>query len=125
VCGVLLSTVAGMSLGTVGGEMPWLGNCLLRRGSNSNCFYFMVPGHLQSASQHGAVFTGVMPVSAIIFSYLSLHEPFQWPHLWGGLCVLAGLGFIIWESDKTHKESSNKGNEKNIYTTRYLEDYVS
>ena len=55
-CGVLLSTVAGMLLGTVGGEMPWLGNCLLRLGSNSNCFYFMIPGHLQSASQHGGRF---------------------------------------------------------------------
>ncbi len=41
-----------------------------------------------------AVFTGVMPVSAVLLSYLVLGEQLSWAHLLGGLCVVAGVGFI-------------------------------
>jgi len=72
-----------------------------------------------------AVFTGVMPVSAVIFSYIILHEPFQWSHLWGGLCVLAGLGFIIRESFSTsNKKSLDKGDKKTFTLSKYIKDNV-
>ena len=45
-----------------------------------------------------AGFTGIMPVSAVFLSYMILGEPFAWSHLWGGLCVLAGIGFIVHQS---------------------------
>ncbi len=42
-----------------------------------------------------AVFTSIMPVSAVLLSYLILQEPFAWSHIWGGLCVLIGLILIV------------------------------
>lgn len=36
-----------------------------------------------------AVFTGVLPVSAVTLSYIVLGEPFQRAHVIGGVCVLA------------------------------------
>ncbi|MDA8210318.1 MAG: DMT family transporter [Clostridia bacterium] len=41
-----------------------------------------------------AVFTGVMPVSAVLLAYIVLNEPLSWAHILGGLCVLIGIGFI-------------------------------
>ncbi|ACY16858.1 DMT family transporter [Haliangium ochraceum] len=38
-----------------------------------------------------AVFTGVMPVSAVLFAYLIGGESFVWPHLVGMLCVVASI----------------------------------
>lgn len=89
-------------------------------------FIFWFQGVSQVQASTAAVFTGVMPVSAVIFSYIILHEPFQWSHLWGGLCVLAGLGFIIRESfNKSNTKSLNKGDKKNVYPIQHLKDNVS
>lgn len=41
-----------------------------------------------------AVFTGVLPVSAVLLSYLVLDETFLWSHLLGGLFVLAAIALI-------------------------------
>jgi drug/metabolite transporter (DMT)-like permease len=38
-----------------------------------------------------AVFTGVLPVSAVVLSYVVLGEPFRWSHLVGGACVLGAI----------------------------------
>lgn len=40
------------------------------------------------------VFSGVMPISALVLSYGLLGEPFAWVHLIGGACVLLGIGFV-------------------------------
>lgn len=40
------------------------------------------------------VFPGVIPVSALLLSYLVLREPFLWSHLFGGASVMAGIGLI-------------------------------
>lgn len=45
------------------------------------------------------VFTGVLPVSAVILSYAVLHEPFLWSHFAGVLCVLVGIAFIAREGE--------------------------
>lgn len=41
-----------------------------------------------------AVFTGVLPVSAVLLSYLILGEPFSWTHLVGVGCVLLAILLI-------------------------------
>ncbi len=43
-----------------------------------------------------AGFRGVMPVSALVLSYLLLGEPFVWVHLAGFAIVLASVGLIAW-----------------------------
>jgi len=40
------------------------------------------------------VFTGVLPVSAVLLSYLILGEPFSWAHPVGLACVLAAIVLI-------------------------------
>jgi drug/metabolite transporter (DMT)-like permease len=42
------------------------------------------------------VFTGVLPVSAVLLSYLVLGEPFSWAHPVGMACVLAAILLIAW-----------------------------
>ncbi|SDD90063.1 DMT family transporter [Natrinema hispanicum] len=37
------------------------------------------------------VFTGMLPVSAVLLSYLLLGEPFLWSHVVGIICVVAGI----------------------------------
>jgi drug/metabolite transporter (DMT)-like permease len=44
-----------------------------------------------------AVFMGVMPVSALVLSYILLGESFQWMHLLGFGIVFAGVLLISWE----------------------------
>ena len=52
------------------------------------------------ARAEGAVaagFMGVMPVSALVLSYILLDEPFRWVHLLGFAVVLAGVLLVSWE----------------------------
>lgn len=42
-----------------------------------------------------ASFMGVMPVSALVLSYLLLHEDFQWVHLAGFALVFAGVLLMV------------------------------
>jgi drug/metabolite transporter (DMT)-like permease len=49
-----------------------------------------------------APFMGVMPVSALVLSYLLLGEPFQWIHAMGMAIVLAGLGLVIRSGASLH-----------------------
>jgi len=44
-----------------------------------------------------AVFTAVLPVSAVLLSYAVLGEPFQWAHVVGGGLVIGGIGLLAWE----------------------------
>ena len=44
-----------------------------------------------------AVFTTLMPISAMFLSYIVLKEPFSWYNLAGVLLVLLGIGFIAKE----------------------------
>lgn len=49
-----------------------------------------------------SVFMGVMPVSALVLSYVLLDEPFRWIHLVGMACVLAGLAVTVRHGDHGH-----------------------
>jgi len=51
-----------------------------------------------------ASFMGVMPVSALILSYVLLHEKFQWMHLAGFTLVFCGVLMMI----SVHREMANK-----------------
>ena len=42
------------------------------------------------------VFTGVLPVSAVLLSYVVLREPFSWAHPVGVGCVLLAILLIAW-----------------------------
>lgn len=44
-----------------------------------------------------AVFTGVLPVSAVGLSWLVLGEPLRWSHLVGGACVLVAILLVARE----------------------------
>jgi drug/metabolite transporter (DMT)-like permease len=44
-----------------------------------------------------AVFTAVLPLSAVLLSYAVLGEPFAWSHLLGGACVIGGIALLAWE----------------------------
>ncbi len=58
-------------------------------------FILWFQGVTQVSGSTAAIFTGVAPISAVVLSYVILQEPFQWAHVWGGLCVLVGIGFIV------------------------------
>jgi drug/metabolite transporter (DMT)-like permease len=57
-------------------------------------FLFWFRGVTRVPASAAAVFTGIMPISAVSLSYLVLNEPFSWLHLIGALCVLLGIGLI-------------------------------
>ncbi len=40
------------------------------------------------------VFSGILPISAVVFSYVILRERFLWLHLGGVLCILLAIGLI-------------------------------
>lgn len=47
------------------------------------------------------VFTGVLPVSAVVLSYLLLGEPIRWSHIAGVIFVVAGIVFTSRATEKT------------------------
>ena len=58
-------------------------------------FILWFQGVTKVSGSTAAIFTGVAPISAVVLSYIILQEPFQWADVWGGLCVLLGIGFIV------------------------------
>lgn len=51
-------------------------------------------GVARAAGGTAAVFMGVMPVSALVLSYVLLGEPFRWMHLAGFAVVFAGVVLV-------------------------------
>lgn len=51
-----------------------------------------------------AGFMGVMPVSALVLSYVLLDEKFRWIHMAGFALVFAGVLLIIWSHRRSMKE---------------------
>lgn len=49
-----------------------------------------------------AAFMGIMPVSALILSYLLLGESFRWIHMAGFATVFAGVLLMSWEHARRH-----------------------
>lgn len=57
-------------------------------------FLLWFQGVVKVPASTAAVFTSLMPLSALLFSYFVLNEPLAWVHGVGVLCVLLGIGFI-------------------------------
>ncbi len=51
-------------------------------------------GVSQVQASTAAVFTSFIPISAVLFSYLILREPFGWSHFVGIMLVLMGIAFM-------------------------------
>lgn len=56
-----------------------------------------------------AGFMGIMPVSALILSYILLDEDFRWLHLAGFLVVFAGVMLISWEHARMSRSARTNG----------------
>ena len=50
------------------------------------------------AGTTASVFMGVMPISALVLSYVLLGESFRWIHVVGMALVLTGLAITVWRS---------------------------
>lgn len=61
---------------------------------NVVAFNLWFRGIAQVPASTAAVFTGVLPVSALLLSYLVLREPFAWSHPVGMVCVLLAIVLI-------------------------------
>lgn len=57
-----------------------------------------------------AGFMGVMPVSALVLSYVLLGEPFEWVQLIGFAVVFAGVILIAWTHARGSSDDSGKEN---------------
>ena len=57
-------------------------------------FLLWFEGVARVPASTAAVFTGVLPISAVALSYAVLGEPFLWSHLIGGACVVLGIVLI-------------------------------
>lgn len=76
----------------------WWGAGTMALGS---VLWFM--GNRNVSGTTASVFMGVMPVSALVLSYVLLDEPFEWIHLVGMATVLAGLVIITVTGDGGHE----------------------
>ena len=57
-------------------------------------FVLWIRGVAVVPASTAAVFTGVLPISAVALSYLFLREPFAWSHPVGLACVLLGIWLV-------------------------------
>lgn len=80
--------------------LAWYGAGTLSLGT-----WFWYSGIARAEGTVAAGFMGLMPVSALLLSYLLLGEPFQWIHLLGFAVTFAGVLLIAWE----HGRMARKG----------------
>lgn len=59
-------------------------------------------GMARVAAGTAAAFMGVMPISALVLSYVLLGEEFEWIHLAGMVLVLAGLAAVVRSGASVH-----------------------
>jgi drug/metabolite transporter (DMT)-like permease len=80
----------------------WYGAGTLALGS-----WLWYSGIAKAEGSIAAVFMGVMPVSALVLSYILLGEQFRWVHLAGFATVFAGVALVSWE----HARMGNPSNK--------------
>lgn len=56
-------------------------------------------GNRSVSGTTASVFMGVMPVTALVLSYVLLDEPFEWIHVVGMATVLAGVALTTWAGE--------------------------
>lgn len=84
----------------------WWGAGTMALGS---VLWFM--GNRDVSGTVASVFMGIMPVSALVLSYVLLDEPFEWIHVAGMVTVLAGLALTTWSSRRSHDETDDEADE--------------
>lgn len=80
--------------------LAWYGAGTLSLGT-----WFWYSGVARAEGTIAAGFMGLMPVSALLLSYLLLDEPFRWIHLLGFLVTFAGVMLIAWEHGRMAKRA--------------------
>jgi len=84
--------------GTAGwAAAAWYGAGTLALGS-----WLWYTGVARAQGAIAAGFMGLMPVSALVLSYVLLGEPFRWIHPVGFATVFAGVLLISWEHARAH-----------------------
>lgn len=81
--------------------LAWYGAGTLSLGT-----WFWYSGIARAEGTVAAGFMGLMPVSALLLSYLLLGEPFRWIHLLGFAVTFAGVLLIAWEHGRMARKSS-------------------
>ncbi|MEQ9640244.1 MAG: DMT family transporter [Alphaproteobacteria bacterium] len=79
----------------------WYGAGTLALGS-----WLWYAGIAKAEGTVAAAFMGVMPVSALLLSYLLLGEPFRWVHLVGFATVFGGVVLMSWEHARMSRKDS-------------------
>ncbi len=87
--------------------LVWYGAGTLALGT-----WLWYSGVAKSQGSVAAGFMGVMPVSALVLSYVLLGETFRWLHLTGFAIVFTGVLLISWEHLR-HQTSENPENDGN------------
>jgi len=86
------------------GALAWYGVGTLALGT-----WLWYSGVREVEGAVAAAFMGVMPVSALLLSYVLLSERFEWLHLAGFAIVLVGVLLVSWEharqTDEGRRES--------------------
>ncbi len=67
-------------------------------------FYLWYQGVSKVSAGTSGVFTGVLPVSTVLLSYVFLGETFAWSHLLGLVCVLLGIGLTVYQKPEKQRE---------------------
>lgn len=63
-----------------------------------------------------AVFTGIIPISAVFLSVIVLSEPVSLRHIFGVLCVFLGIVFITRSPSDVQPINGESGKKSNTYT---------
>lgn len=75
----------------------WLAVIAYALGPTVLGYLLLYRGLARVPASAAAVFTGVVPISAVVFAVLLLGEPVGWPHLLGIAGVLAAIGLTVRE----------------------------
>ncbi len=82
--------------------LAWYGAGTLSLGT-----WFWYSGIARAEGTVAAGFMGLMPVSALLLSYLLLGEPFHWIHLLGFAVTFAGVLLIAWEHGRMARDAAD------------------
>ncbi|MFP5487082.1 MAG: DMT family transporter [Acidimicrobiia bacterium] len=77
----------------------WLGALWWGAGTMALGSVLWFLGNRSVSGTTASVFMGVMPVSALVLSYVLLDEPFEWIHVLGMVTVLAGVALTTWTGE--------------------------
>jgi len=83
----------GFDFGALGAR-DWLALAYYGVAVTVVAFLLWAHGVARVEAGTAAVFTGVLPVSALALAYVLLGEPFAWAHVGGAACVLAALALL-------------------------------